>query len=284
MGSYAVPDAWKYGEPKDVDVVLASWSIGEYLFLIINKSRIEAYLRRILGRDVNVAPLLLWMPTVIGNVYLLLHAKRCREILEKYSFLYPLLASRVSKRWLLLLSFYAFLGMICSIRKRDLIKYAVMMADSLIIYRRMVPPRRWNESLRRAYIISKRLGLRYHEELFKQVMKLLIKMQHEPADVKLLHELAPKVLKERLVLLDVNIDNLEYTIMTKGLVEEPLRAIHEFLYRLLGRRIRWRKAVRILVRTISYVLLNKNPKKELVCKAYALCKDQVPVLSPFAHP
>ncbi|RLE71267.1 MAG: hypothetical protein DRJ43_00050 [Thermoprotei archaeon] len=76
-------------------------------------------------------------------------------------------------------------------------------------------------------MISKRLGLRYHEELFKQVMKLLIKMQHKPADVRLLHEPASKVLKERLVLLNVNINNLEYTIMTKGLVETPLRTIYE---------------------------------------------------------
>jgi len=57
-----------------------------------------------------------------------------------------------------------------------------------------------------------------------------------------------------------------------------------FFYKLLGRRNRWRKAARILVRAIRYVLLSKSRKTELVCKAYTLCKGQVPGLSPFAHP
>jgi len=75
MGSYAGSNAWKYGKPKDMDMILASWNIGEYVLLIINKSRMETYLKKVIGRDVSIASLLLWMLTVIGNVYLLLHTR-----------------------------------------------------------------------------------------------------------------------------------------------------------------------------------------------------------------
>jgi len=58
-----------------MDMILASWNIGEYVLLIINKSRMETYLKKVIGRDVSIASLLLWMLTVIGNVYLLLHTR-----------------------------------------------------------------------------------------------------------------------------------------------------------------------------------------------------------------
>lgn len=278
-GSFAVSDIWKYGGPKDLDVIYLTWNPGLYVLLVKYKSQLEVSLSEKFGIEVSFSPFLFFSPKLIGNLFLAL-------VFDRTNFSSPLnkLAKAfIPKRWLLLYSVYAFLGLYSAESLRDCVKYGAMFAENLVLYKGLYLPKSWFKTVILGYMISQELNLLAHSDLF---LSLVRSIKECTVNLDIMRQLAVKVFIENLSLFKIQVDKLDRALIRLGVLDEPFRTLHEMMYKFISKRIvRWRLSVRILANLAKYVVATRGKARpDVISKVFNLYKLQIPVLSPLAYP
>ena len=219
-----VSDVWEYGGPKDLDVIYFTWSPGVYVLLVRYKSQLEELLSEDMGIEVSFSPFLLFSPKLIGNLFL-------ASVLSRTNFnslLSKLAKIHIPKRWLLLHLIYAFLGLYSAKNLRDCVKYGAMFAENLIFsYKGSYLPRPWLKTIVLGYIVAQELDLLAHSSLFLALIKSI---KRRVVDLGAVRRLAVEAFTESLSSLKIEVSELDRALMWLGILDEPLRALHEAVY------------------------------------------------------
>jgi len=281
-GSWLVKDSKDH---NDIDIVYITLNLGKYILLLVRKKNIEAMLKRTLNIKVTFSPYFVLSPTVIGNVFLAITLLRYPHLERNMSYLLKLTLGKSNKRWLLIHFAFAILGLLSSTKLRDYIKYCSMIAENLLYLEKLKIPNFWIDTLKMGYLLASKRKFKALSALFLSCIKCA-KANKDP--IMCSETILPQivsVVKEYLF----QVVQIKDSIPLRWCIADVLRVLHEKLSEcLLNQKQKWTICSSIVIDLIDPKILIKvvtNPSIRLYAiKVFKLCKDQIPVLSPLAHP
>ena len=280
-GSWLVKDSEKR---NDVDVVYLTWDVGKYIVLLIRKKKIENELEKKLGIKVSFSPYIVISPTILGNIFLAITLLRYPFCKTRMKYLLKLMSKKRDRRWLLLHFAFAVLGLLSASSLRDYAKYCSMIAENLLYLVNARIPNSWKGTIRVGYVVASKYKLRYLSALLSSCIESMENTQRCITALNMNSFQFVNIVKEYLRF--IKVEDVEELRMDLG---DTLRRIHEVIVkRLLGYDIKWRTCSSIIIalmhpKILAYVTSNPVVRTR-VAKAFALCRQQIPVLSPLAHP
>jgi len=280
-GSWLVKDSEKR---SDVDVVYLTWDIGKYIVLLIRKKKIENELEKKLGIKVSFSPYIIVSPTILGNIFLAITLLRYPFYKSRMKYILKLVTKKRDRRWLLLHFAFAVLGLLSASSLRDYAKYCSMIAENLLYIAKARIPNSWRDTIKMGYVVALKYKLRYLSALLSSCIENIEGIQRCMPALNMDPSQFVNVVKEYLRF--IRVEDVEELRMDLG---DALRRIHEVIAkRLLGYDIKWRTCSSIIIafmhpKILAYVTSNPVVRTR-VAKAFALCRQQIPVLSPLAHP
>jgi len=280
-GSWLVKDA---GRRDDIDVVYLTWNIGKYIVLLIHRKDIEKALRKKLGFKVSFSPYIVVSPTILGNIFLAITLLRYPFHKPYMKYILKLVLKKYSRRWLLLHIAFAMLGLLSANSLRDYAKYCSMIAENLLYIESARIPDSWRDTIKMGYAVASRHKLRSLSSLLLSCINNLKDVQRCLITLNINSYQFTNVIKEYLGFIQVKkMEKLRRDAC------DVFRYIHEMVAKyLLGYHIRWRicsSTIIILVHPRIIPCVATNPMARMYAvKMFMLCRQQIPVLSPLAHP
>ena len=266
---------------NDLDVVYLTFNPGKYIVLVKNRSTIGKMLSERLGVKVTFSP---YIPThtAIGNVFLAITLSRYPAKTNLKRLLLRLAYARRDVRWLLIHSMFAILGLLTAKNRRDCVKCCSMLAENMLYALNIVVPNSWRKTIELGYAISKRRNLNNLASLFHWCLDR-DHVEESVAKTTLIMSALEEYVRKFIKLNDKEFSKL---------IESPsdsLRRIHtEALKRVCREGLAWIECSRLLLLTLySWAMRRTLRAREFVEKIlniFAKCKNEIPVLSPLAHP
>ncbi|RLG78734.1 MAG: hypothetical protein DRO13_06815 [Thermoprotei archaeon] len=280
-GSWLVKDAERR---DDLDVVYLTWNIGKYIVLLIHRKDIEKALGKKLGIKVSFSPYIVTSPTILGNVFLAITLLRYPFHKPYMRYILKLVLKKYSRRWLLLHFAFAVLGLLSANSLRDYTKYCSMIAENLLYIENARIPNSWRDTIKMGYVVASKYKLRYLSTLLLSCIENIESIQRYMPALNVNSSQFVNVVKEYLKFIQVeDVEELS------GGISDALRCIYEVIVKFLLRyNMKWRTCSSIIItlmhpKILTYVTLNSMIKAR-VTKLFAWCRQQIPVLSPLAHP
>jgi hypothetical protein len=280
-GSWLVKDSGKH---NDVDMVYLTWNIGKYIILLMNKRKIESELRRKLGVKVSFSPYIITSPTILGNIFLAITLLRYPFRKPCMGYILRLVSKRCSRRWLLLHFAFAVLGLLATSSLRDYVKYCSMIAENLLYMENVKIPNSWRSTIKMGYMVALRYKLHHISTLLSSCIEGIEGVRRHAPALNMDSSQLVNVVKEYLEFIQVeDVEELRRDL------SDAFRRIHEVVMRyLLGYNMRWRTCSSTIIalmhpKILAYITMDSVVRARAT-KVFTLCRQQIPVLSPLAHP
>ena len=280
-GSWLVKDSEKR---NDVDVVYLTWDVGKYVVLLIRKRKIENELMKKLGIKISFSPYIIVSPTILGNIFLAITLLRYPFYKSRMKYILKLVTRKRDRRWLLLHFAFAVLGLLSASSLRDYAKYCSMTAENLLYIENVRIPNSWRDTIKTGYAVASKHKLRYLSALLSLCIENIESIQRRTSTLNMDSSQFVNAVKEYLKFIQVeNVEEL------RGGIGDALRHIHEIVTKcLLGHNMKWRVCSSTIItlvhpKILAYVTANPTVRMRAT-KIFILCRQQIPVLSPLAHP
>lgn len=280
-GSWLIRDS---GKRSDIDVIYLTWNIGKYLYLLRRRREIEKNLQIKYGIKVSFAPYLILSPTLPGNLFLAITLLRYPLTKPYARHILKFTLGRRDKRWLFLHFAFALLGLISAKNVRDCVKYCSMASENLLYIENSRIPNTWKDTILFGYTVALRYGLPNLSNLLLICNKCMNKGGEIAQFLDVDSFGVIDVVNEYMKL--INIEDVK--LLSRGFAE-ALRRIHEIVAKyVLKEDVKWRKCSLTIMLLIHPKILARIIRNR-TAKMYALaifnkCRQEIPVLSPLAHP
>ena len=267
---------------NDIDIVYLTFNLGKYVVLVKNRDVIGKVLSKKLGMKVTFSP---YLPThtLLGNLFLAITLSRYPKRSRLRNLLLRLAYVRRSNRWLLIHIVFAALGLLGAESRRDRLKYCSMVAENMLYALNIMVPNSWRKTVVLGYTISRCYGLNNLASLFHWCLS---QSGREKALTKL--ALIMSAIEEY-VREFVRLSERDFDKLIKKSLSNALRYAHvEFLSRIHRESLAWIECSRLLLLVLRSWTLRKTLRKqefvERVLCVFKKCRNEIPVLSPMAHP
>lgn len=280
-GSWLVKDS---GKRSDIDVVYLTWNIGKYIVLLIRKKKIENVLEKKLGIKVSFSPYIVISPTILGNIFLAITLLRYPFCKTRMKYLLKLVSKKRDRRWLLLHFAFAVLGLLSARGLREHAKYCSMIAENLLYIENVRIPNSWRDTIKIGYAVASKHKLRYLSTLLSLCIENIESIQRRMTSLNTDFPQFVNVVKEYFEFIQVE----DVEGLRRG-IGDALRHAHEIVTKcLLGHNMKWRVCSSTIItlvhpKILAYVTANPTVRMRAT-KIFILCRQQIPVLSPLAHP
>jgi len=283
-GSKLVVDA---GKNDDLDVVYATLNPVKYFLYVRLKKHLEKELSRRHGIPVSFSPYLVLSPTIVGNMFIAITLLRYPY--TKSTFLLKLSIGKKDRRWILLHTIFAYLGLLTSSNPRDFLKYGSMLAENILYTKGLMIPRSWRKTIELACVVIKIMKLKVTEKIFEKCLecaKHVEKEQLESIKKCIFSNIAESLNEVLEKLIRINNRGIENA---KTRLDNVFRYLHQLVFKFISKRdVQWISCSSLFLSLLYPPIFRKLvAKPKLICiikKIYNICKYRIPVLSPLAHP